>query len=147
MKESLKEKIIGTWKLVSWTYENEHGETVHYLGKDATGILMYDRNGYMNAQLMRASRPKFASGSISGSTPEEAHAAFNSYLAYFGKYYEAEPGEIVHVVEGSLFPNWLGNNESRFGELHGNRLILHTPPIPAAGREIVFYITWERVGV
>jgi len=141
---SIKEEIIGTWKLVSWVYENEKGETVDYLGKHATGILMYDKHGYMNAQLMKADRSIFASDSISGAMPDEALGAFNTYLAYFGKYYEEKPGEVVHIVEGSLFPNWIGNKEVRYGRIENNVLILHTPPIPAQGREIVFYITWER---
>ncbi len=144
MNQSLKEQIVGTWKLVSWVFENEHGETVHYLGPNASGILMYDRNGYMNAQLMKGDRALFASPSINGSTPEEAHRAFNSYLAYFGRYYEDKPGEVVHIVEGSLFPNWMNHKEVRYGRIEGDLLILSTPPIAAYGRDIVFYITWRR---
>jgi hypothetical protein len=144
MNQSLKEQIVGTWKLVSWVFENEHGETVHYLGPNASGILMYDTSGYMNAQLMKADRALFASPSINGSTPEEAHRAFNSYLAYFGRYYEDKPGEVVHIVEGSLFPNWMGHKEVRYGRIEGDLLILSTPPIAAYGRDIVFYITWRR---
>lgn len=145
MAEALKDKIVGTWKLKSWVFHNEKGEEVHYLGPDATGILMYDKHGYMNAQLMKGNRQKFASDSINGGTLEETNSAFLSYLAYFGTYKEERPGEIIHTVEGSLFPNWLGNKETRFGKIDGNILTLHTPPIPASGREIVFYITWERV--
>jgi hypothetical protein len=140
----LKDQIVGTWKLVSWTFENEKGETVHYLGENSTGILMYDEHGYMNAQLMKGNRSSFASDSINGGTPQEALGAFNSYLAYFGKYYEENPGEMVHIVEGSLFPNWVGNKEVRYGKIEGDKLILSTPPIPSGGAEIVFYITWQR---
>lgn len=145
MQQPLKDQIIGTWMLVSWVFENEKGETVHYLGENASGILMYDKSGYMNAQLMKSNRPPFASPAINGSTPEEAHMAFNSYLAYFGTYYEENPGEVVHIVEGSLFPNWIGHKEVRYGRIDGNLLILSTPPIPAYGRDIVFYITWRKV--
>ena len=145
MKEFIKDKIVGTWKLVSWVFENEKGETVHYLGEDAKGILMYDKHGYMNAQLVKGNRPKFASDSISAGTPEETHGAFHTYLAYFGTYREEEPGAVVHTVEGTLFPNWLGHEEVRYGRIEGDLLVLNTPPIPAQGREIVFYITWQRV--
>lgn len=145
MAEALKDKIIGTWKLVSWVFNDENGKEVHYLGKDATGLLMYDQYGYMNAQLMKGQRTKFASDSINGGTLEETNQAFNSYLAYFGTYREENPGEVVHTVLGSLFPNWIGNKETRYGRITGNTLILHTPPIHAFGREIVFYITWERI--
>jgi hypothetical protein len=141
----IKEQIMGTWKLVSWTYKNEKGEEIDYFGKDCTGILMYEKNGYMNAQLMKGSRQPFASDSINGGTPDETHHAFHSYLAYFGRYYEENPGEMTHIVEGSLFPNWIGNKEIRYGKIEGNKLILSTPPIPAGKSEIVFNITWEKV--
>ena len=141
----IKNEIIGTWKLVSWVYKNEKGEEVHYFGKNSTGLLMYDDNGYMNAQLMKEKRPAFASDSINGGTPEETYGAFHTYLAYFGKYYEQNPGEMVHIVEGSLFPNWVGHREVRYGRIEGDQLILSTPPIYAQGTEIVFYITWKRV--
>jgi hypothetical protein len=140
----IKEQIIGTWKLISWTYKNEKGEEVHYFGKNSTGILMYDEHGYMNAQLMKENRAAFASDSINGGSPEETYGAFHSYLAYFGKYYEEKPGEMTHIVEGSLFPNWVGNKEIRYGKIEGNRLVLSTPPIQAGESEIIFYITWER---
>jgi hypothetical protein len=145
MKESIKEKIIGTWKLVSWVYHNETGEAVHYFGEHATGILMYDKRGFMNAQLMKAGRSTFKSDSIVGGTSVETHDAFNSYLAYFGRYYENNPGEVVHIVEGSLFPNWMGNKEVRYGKIEDDLLILNTPPIPVNDQNIVFYITWRRM--
>jgi hypothetical protein len=147
MKDFIKEKIVGTWSLVSWVYTDEAGKTIHYFGEHATGILMYDKNGYMNAQLMKADRPSFASDAISGGTSIETQNAFNTYLAYFGKYYENTPGEIVHIVEGSLFPNWLGNKEVRYGRIEQDLLILSTPPIDAQDRKITFYITWRRIQV
>jgi hypothetical protein len=145
MKESIREKIVGTWKLVSWVYYNETGEPVHYFGEHATGILMYDKNGFMNAQLMKAQRVPFKSDSISGGTAIETHNAFHSYLAYFGRYYEDNPGEVVHIVEGSLFPNWIGNKEVRYGKIQDDLLILNTPPISVNDQKIVFCITWHRI--
>ena len=106
---------------------------------------MYDAFGNMNAQLMRANRAPFASDDINGGTPAETKAAFDSYIAYFGTYEEQTPGEIVHTVQGTLFPNWLGHREIRYATLEGDQLTLSTPPVPAQGEEIVFYITWRRV--
>jgi hypothetical protein len=50
--EHLTQKIIGTWKLVSWTYVDAEGNSFDFFGADSDGILMYDKHGYMNAQLM-----------------------------------------------------------------------------------------------
>lgn len=145
MTTYIGKKIIGTWKLVSWIYKGRQGEDIHYFGEHATGILMYDIAGYMNAQLMKADRTPFSSTALDGSTQQEAFSAFNSYIAYYGKYHEERPGEITHMVEGSLFPNWMGNKQVRYGRIEDDHLILHTPPMRVAGNDIVFYITWKRV--
>jgi Lipocalin-like domain len=147
LKESIQDKVIGTWKFVSWVYKNENNQIIDYFGKGAVGILMYDRSGYMNVQIMKAGRMPFVSDAIYGGTAEETRNAFDSYIAYFGKYYESSPGELVHVVEGSLFPNWLGDKQMRYGKLVGNQLVLHTAPIPTSFGNTVFYLTWERVRI
>ena len=145
MREFLKDKILGTWKLISWQYMNEHQEMVDFFGTTPSGILMYDRSGYMNAQITKGGRQNFQSESLTGGTEREVMHAFHSYAAYYGRYYEHIPGEIVHVVEGSLFPNWVGHEEVRYGELQGGHLILSTPPIRTHDKEIKFIVTWERV--
>ena len=143
-KQSIKEQIIGTWEFVSWVYTNEKNETVHYFEEGSEGVLMYDSGGNMNAQIMRPGRKKFASDAIAGGTELETKAAFDSYLAYFGKYHESEPGKIVHKVEGALFPNWLGNEEVRYGQIEKDKLIIKTPPIRTPLGEIVFTVTWRK---
>lgn len=145
MKEFIKEKIIGTWELLSWLHYNDKGEAVHYFGENVTGILMYDRNGHMNAQLMKVERPLFSSPSLNGGNPEETLLAFRGYVAYYGKYIENSPGELVHLVEGSLFPNWIGDRQVRYGSIENDRLIIRTPPIPSKDGEVVFHLTWKRI--
>lgn len=145
MTDFIKEKLIGTWRLVSWMYRDAEGNEVDYFGKNAEGILMYDAFGNMNVQLMRANRTAFVSNDINGGTPQETKAAFDSYIAYFGKYEEVRPCEIVHKVHGSLFPNWLENNQLRYATLSKNQLMLSTPPVPVDGVEIIFHIIWKRV--
>jgi len=144
MKESIKDKIIGTWKLVSWKYNGENDTPIDFFGENTGGILMYDKSGYMNAQLNKANRHSFKSESLTEGTSEEITEAYLSYAAYYGKYYEKSPGEIVHMVEGSLFPNWVGHEEIRYGKIEGEYLILSTPPIQAKSKKIVFTVTWKR---
>ena len=144
MQEFIKDKIIGTWKLVSWKYNGENDTPLDFFGENPEGILMYDKSGYMNAQLNKQGRAGFVSESLTGGTSEEISQAYLSYAAYYGKYYEKSPGEIIHIVEGSLFPNWVGHEEIRYGKIQGEYLILSTPPIQAKGKEIVFIVTWER---
>jgi hypothetical protein len=145
MKEYIREKLTGTWKLQSWVYTNERGEIVNYFGDHPSGILMYDAHGYMNAQLTRADRKPFGSPAINGGTADETLEAFHSYIAYFGTYSEQAPGEVVHHVHGSLFPNWVNRNELRYATIEGDKLTLSTPPVPVAGGQIVFTLTWRKV--
>lgn len=144
MTESIKDKIAGTWKLISWTYNDGDGKTVDYFGDNPTGVLMYDMYGNMNAQLMKSNRANFASDSFNSGSGDETSEAFLSYLAYYGKYYETAPGEIVHQVEGSLYPNWVGMKQIRYARIEGNRLMVSTPPIPSSTGSTVYVIEWER---
>jgi len=144
MQKYIKDDIIGSWKLVSWKYTNEQGEAIDFFGENPQGILTYDPCGYMNAQLMRSGRDNFKSESLTSGTAEEIQSAYFSYAAYYGRYWEKSPGEIIHEVEGSLFPNWIGHDEIRYGKIEGEYLVLSTPPIDAQGKKIVFNVTWKR---
>ncbi len=143
--EKLTEKIIGSWQLISWTFKNEKGEIVNYFGENPQGILMYDKNGKMNAQLMKSNRKKFESEAFNGGTGSEMSEAFTSYLAYYGDYIENNPGEITHHVTGSLYPNWVGMNQFRYGKLNGDILTLSTQPILSNGIETVFEVSWKKI--
>jgi hypothetical protein len=146
MKEFLKDSIVGTWKFISWTYIDENGNTGDFFGTESQGILMYDASGYMNAQLMKMPRKAInAAGLFTGSTEEMADQ-YKTYAAYYGKYYEKRPGEFIHVVEGSLFHNWVGLEEVRYAKIEGDFLTLSTPPLSKDGHQITFYVRWRRVG-
>lgn len=144
MKEFVKDKIIGTWKLVSWTYKNASNQTVNYFSDNPMGILMYDRDGYMNAQLMKSGRANIDARALGSGNMQETDGAYRSYAAYFGKYYEVAPGELIHEVEGSLFPNWVGQKEIRYARFEDGYLILSAPPVVIDGHETIFNVKWER---
>ncbi|MBT1704050.1 lipocalin-like domain-containing protein [Chryseosolibacter indicus] len=144
MKEFVRDKIIGTWKLVSWTYKDAAGNIINYFSDNPVGILMYDQNGYMNAQLMKSGRANLQASSLMSGNLQETDGAYRSYAAYFGKYYEVSPGELVHEVEGSLFPNWVGQKETRYAKFEDGYLILSAPPVTIDGHETVFNVRWKR---
>ena len=96
---------------------------------------------------MRPGRPNYASGDILGGTPDEIKSAAEGYVAYFGAYeVNEDEGRIVHHVEGSLYPNWMGDDQMRLFEFSGDALTLKTPPIAAGGLEITGILVWKRVG-
>jgi len=144
--DSLKEQLVGTWKLVSST--RYVGDTAQpwLFGTNSMGILMYTADGYMCGNLMNLNRPNFPSPDIRSGTAAEKAAAFDAFFAYCGRF-EVNDAErfVVHKVESSLFPNWTGGLQKRFVELNGNRLTLRTPPLLAEGKEVVAVLVWERV--
>ncbi|MTI22240.1 lipocalin-like domain-containing protein [Fulvivirga sp. RKSG066] len=145
LDNKITEEIIGTWELVSWTYNGPNGEVVDYFGTSPTGVLMYTESGYMSVHIAKENRKKFKKDGMYDGTSDEIVDAFKTYFAYFGTYEEEEPGTFVHTVLGGTFPNWLGNTERRFGRIEGDRLILSTPPIETGDQEIIFNVEWRKV--
>lgn len=144
MKKSLIPQIYGSWKLISLTHVNSRNEEMDLYGKDPIGILTYDSAGYMNAQFGSRNRENFQDESLSGGKDEEILSAYKTYMAYFGRYKEEEPGKIVHDVEGALFPNWQGHQEVRFAEIIGDKLIITIPPTLVNGEEITLKAVWRK---
>lgn len=69
---SLREQLIGAWKLQSYVeIPVDDSEPFYPLGKNATGIIMYTPDGYMSAQLMGEQRQHFGTGDWFNGSPEE----------------------------------------------------------------------------
>ena len=136
--------LVGTWRLVSW--ENRSvgdGEVSHPLGKDAVGYIMYGRDGYMSVAIMRPDRARFAAGDLLGGSVEERARAAETYVSYCGRY-EFRGDTVVHRVELSLFPDWVGIEQERLVEVEGDRLTLSTRPILLGGGQRTAHLIWER---
>ena len=65
-------------------------------------------------------------------------------MAYAGRYSFHHDG-VIHPVELSLFPNWVGSDQERLVELAGDRLTLSASPLLLAGKRQVPRLVWERV--
>jgi hypothetical protein len=120
-------------------------EVEYPFGPDAQGYIVYAADGYMSVAIMRAGRRPFAVPDLLLGTLEEQAQAAATYVSYAGRY-ELEEGKVIHYVEISLFPNWIGTRQERFCEFAGDRLTLSTPPLLAGGRKQRHYLVWERVG-
>lgn len=141
-----KEKFIGTWNLISNEWKSDDGQVTYPLGRNTLGQLMYDGKGNMSAQLTNPARPRFASDDWLKGTLEEMKSAFQGYRCYFGTYDVDEKKKIVtHHVKGSIFPNYMGQDNVRYYEFSGNRLILTTVPVLIGGKNLVARLVWERL--
>jgi hypothetical protein len=137
--------LIGTWRLVSWENRSSvDGQISYPLGKEATGYLMYNEDGYMFVGIMGPNRLRFAADDLLSATIEEEAQAEETYVSYCGRY-KFLGDTVVHHVELSLFPNWVGGDQERLIELSGNRLTLSTRPILLRGIQQTAHLIWERV--
>ncbi len=135
-------RLEGVWRLMSVETRDECGELVRR--GERTGYLIYSPGGYMSVSFMKEGRPVFESGDIRGGTVEEKIAAINGYVSYAGRY-TVRGDTVVHHIEVSLFPNWVGESQERAYRLEGGRLTLSTPLMLVGGRRLSTHLVWERV--
>ena len=135
------QRIIGTWELVTRTVKRADGTTIvdPVLGEKPSGRLVYDASGAMMLQIMRSGRTDAIS------TPANAKDKANprvvlGYDSYFGHYtIDEKAGTVTHHVEGSLFPEDLGDDWVRPFTLEGDTLTLKvTSPADGLTRTLVF---------
>lgn len=146
-KSGIVSQFIGTWKMVSVEERKPNGEIVEpRYGARPSGYLMYDTTGHVAVQIMKPGRARFASDDAAQATAAEAKAAFDGYGAYFGTYEINETeGYVIHHVEGSVFPNYVGSDQKRGFELSGDQLILKPPARQVGGEQHATRVTWQRV--
>ncbi len=142
-----KEQFVGTWRLISSEFRRtSDGEVTFPLGKDATGLIMYDAFGNMSVHIMKLDRPKFATNDRSSGTLEQTKAAYGGYIAYYGTIeVDEKEHKVIHHAEGSLFPNEVGRPLIRYYEFKDDLLILNTPVLSMAGEKVIGVLTWKRV--
>ena len=136
--------LIGTWRLISWENRSIDGQISYPLGQDAVGYIMYTQDGYMCVAIMRPHRTPFAAGDLLGGSSAEKAQAAETYVSYCGQY-EFRGDVVIHHVELSFFPNWVGIDQERLVDLTGKRLTLSTRPMVFGGRQQTAHLIWERV--
>lgn len=143
---TIAERLIGTWRLVSYETQGSDGSVVYPMGQEVIGLIMYVPDGYMSANLMVPRRPVFTGGSARSALPGELTAAGAGYFGYAGRFEVDEAGKTVtHHIDVALVPNLLGSAQRRHVVLDGARLILRGDPLLTEGRMAAPVITWERV--
>ena len=132
-------KFIGTWYLVEWTAGLKNGETIFPFGEDAKGRITYDENGNMAVQIMKNNIPEFQSDDPLQAQPDEMTHAYSGFFSYCG-HYEINPDlrQVIHQIEISSFPNWVGQNQIRYYEFKDNDLILSTDVIGSSRHKLIW---------
>ena len=139
-----REALVGAWQLRSWENRTDDGRVTYPMGTDALGFLLYTADGRFSVMISRAGRARFAAGDLLSGTTEEQAQAVEGFVAYAGSY-TFHGDRVVHHVELSLFPNWVGTDQERSVERTGDRLTLSASPLLLAGTKQVPRLVWERV--
>src|SRR5205823_3129528 len=124
-RRSMSDEFVGAWKLISFERRTAAGEVTYPMGQNPVGRLTYDALGRMSAQIMQPDRPK-PQGAVPASwSAEEKAAAFDGFIAYYGTFsVSATERVVIHHVEASLYPQWVGSDQRRMYEFLGSQLIL-----------------------
>jgi hypothetical protein len=139
-------RLVGVWKLVSYTDEQEGHQDRFPFGPEPVGFLIYTSDGFVSAQLMKPGRALFQGHDWRAGTADEYHQAGSGYIAYCGIYDVDEENETVtHIPSVALVPNLILDGQVRAITLSGDRLTLSVARAPAVdGAPLRSRLEWQR---
>jgi len=141
-----KMTLKGYWELVKFEAVADDGSVIYPFGKNVRGLLHYADNEIMSAQLGDAMRPNFSNEDFRKAVPNEILEAYNGYISYFGKYSVNEHRKyIIHEIEMSLYPNWIGTRVKRGFDLNGDFLVLTASQLDYDGVLRTPTLTWQKM--
>lgn len=137
-------RVAGTWRIIAATVE-VNGKTSLPYGPHPEGKLVFTSDLHFVEFIRDPRIPRFRSNERGGGTDEENRAVMAGTLALYGRYTVDADGKFSgNTVEGSSFPNWIGDvrttKELRM-EVEGNRMTEHFQRPGGAKVTII----WERL--
>lgn len=135
MPTSFRDRLIGGWELIRWgSYNKDDPEDVMYpFGKDCKGTINYTPDGYMSAMLQASKVSSWTAGFMKGTTEEYSDTCTKT-LGYSGPFFidqeEESTAKLIHHMNVSIPPNWIGQNQIRMAEMKedGGELYLTLRP-------------------
>jgi Lipocalin-like domain len=136
-----KDRIVGTWKLISVMYEDaQTKEMTPVLGEHPKGYQIATPEGRWVALVTADGRPV-------PKTDEDRAKALRSMIAYSGRY-RVEDGKVVTKVEVAWNEAWVGGEQVRFLRFEGDDLLhIESPPMPHPNvndKVVRVIVTWAR---
>lgn len=136
--------FLGQWRLLEFYFQSADNSKYYPFGKNTQGLLIYTENK-VSAQLGNIEINNFLSDDFRIGSSEEIINRFNNFISYFGTYkINVNENCITHIIEQSLFPNWINQKVKRYYEFTDNFLILRATPILHNNQLINPTLTWER---
>jgi hypothetical protein len=136
-----KNRLVGTWKLVSASSRTSSGERNEApYGANPAGLLTYG-DGRVTALISYDGRKLLSAG---GGSLEEQVEAFKSFFAYAGRYV-FDGAKVTHHVEVASIQNYVGKDLIRHVTFRGDQIILVTPPTRINGEIQTVELIWQRL--
>ena len=136
--QSLKDQVVGTWKLVS-IYNEQDGKKTNLYGEKPLGLLMLDKSGNVMTMIAQPDIPKFATANRLKGTDAEYRAVVQGMIAGFGTY--TVEGDTVHIKTiVSSYPNRSGTTEKRVYKISGDQLTTVNPTAASGGTAYSKYV-------
>jgi hypothetical protein len=118
--------LVGTWRLVEYNNWDVAGVLTQPYGARPRGYFVYDATGHVTIQIARTPPMAAPSGDRALTVTEKAQA-YDSFMAYFGRYtVDAARGIVTHHVEGSLRPDYSDTDQPRPFRVSGDSLIVES---------------------
>ena len=143
---SARERLIGTWRLVSAENVQPDGSSQAFpeYGPHPIGYLMYDSTGHMCVTLANPNPLHWADPA--NPTDAERALTHKGMFAYCGTYEVREKeSQVIHRPELAEWPHYVGSDQVRNFRFEGDRLILSSEETRPGGELRRYRITWERV--
>ncbi|MBI4056373.1 MAG: lipocalin-like domain-containing protein [Elusimicrobia bacterium] len=138
------QRLLGAWRLLSHTRRDEKGKISHPLGRRPLGYLIYSPKGFMSVCMMSRNRFQLRTPDFKNASSHQKARAAETYMSYAGKY-ELRKDKVIHHVEVSLIPSWVGRKFPRKIGWIEDRLSLCSPPFLLNGKKHTTHVLWERV--
>ena len=133
------DRLIGTWKLVSWQVIVENNAPQNVFGTHPKGYLVLTREG-------RSIVVTTADNRKGGMGDAERAALHKSMIAYSGKY-RIEGNDFITLVDVSWNEEWNGTEQRRHFRIEGDKLFIESAPAPSIvfpGKTDFRRIVWQR---
>jgi hypothetical protein len=136
------QRLVGAWRLQRWEAVNADGTRTAPFGPDATGLLLYTRDGWMSASIMAAGRVPLSRSNPRDAPESERAGAFNSYFSYCGRWRTTD-GAVHHDVTIALNPAMVGTLQVRKARLTSSTLTLSAEEVLPGGVRL-HRLVWRR---
>jgi len=136
-----KAKLLGRWRIVEWVQRYDDGRERYPFGRAPQGFIQYDPERMFCFVSSPGRQPLRGS---QWDVPEaDRAAAYSSCFAYSGTY-ELAGDEILHKVDLSLNPNWVGTIQRRRAAFREGRLVIAARMEEGTTEARTAELVWQR---